>query len=135
MKKLVVLLDVLLRKMFGAKTVLDMDALKLTASLLVGFNLKLNLMFWEDVGGSPVLVVNMPPLPWGSGQMVWVLLIQLLEWNYGWIPKPIVYQTEFKDYKFSGWKPDSHNPMYVYLWNDRGWKELSLNKLILEGEV
>ena len=44
MKKLVVLLDVLLRKMFGAKTFLNMGGLKLMASVSLDHGQEINLV-------------------------------------------------------------------------------------------
>ena len=134
MKKLVVLLDVLLRKMFGAKTFLNMGGLKLMASVSFDHGQEINLVFFENVDGYPVLMVNMPDFSDGSD--CWILLRELLEWYCGSMPAPIVYKNdEFRGHKFKGWKPKWFYPIYVYLWNNKGWSKYSLNKLILKGEI
>lgn len=133
-KSVVYLLANLLEKLFRAKIDLDEERLKLTASVPIGVAGEMNLIFWENISGWPVLVLNMPPQPWGVNQGAYTLLMEVLEWSYARVPKPINYISEFKGYKFSGWQPDSFNPMYVYLWNSAGWGELRVNRLILGGE-
>jgi len=136
-KKLMVeLLKNLLEKLFRAKTIFDGEKLKLTASVPVGLGGEMNLMFWEDVDGAPVLVLNVPPLPWGVDEEVLVLLKELLEWRYGELPKSVKYgSAAFRGHKFYGWKPNDFNLMYVYLWDKTGWSEARLNELILKGET
>jgi hypothetical protein len=128
-------LDGLLRDKFAARTTLNMDTLKLTASLSIyGGREEVNLMLFGNVDGYPVLVMNMPMVPWNTE--FWKSFTGFLG-DYGYqFPKPRIYTDEFRGYKIEGWEANNFNPIYVYLWGGgKGWGELRLNRLILEGKI
>lgn len=125
------LLQAISEEIFHAETNYDETTKKLTVSMSIGVRDSMNLKFYENYGGYPILVTNIPPNFWGIGVLYFLLFTVILKWRYGFIPKPWKFESEFVGYQFYGWKANSIYPMKVYLWNDSNWNMAKINQLIL----
>lgn len=93
----------------------------------------INLVFYENCGGYPVLVLNMiPEMLSGKAKFYLSLLQRILKWRYRFFPEPYIFRSgEFEGYHFNGWEPNGYFPMFVHIWNDQGWNSAKIRKLIL----
>lgn len=134
-----VLLRNLVKNVFHVEPEFDEKNKSLVASIPIGYNEMINLKYYENIDGYPVLVLNMPEILWGKGDKFYLQLISALRWKP--TRKSKIYKfgpEEFNGHPFHGWQPNDFYPMRVYLWNKKGWNETRINRLILgvkENEV
>lgn len=118
-------------KVFSAQTDCDYGLKKLIVSVPVENKEKICFKFYEDFFGYPILILNKPEIfSRGKSERFYQWLMLFLEWQYKKkLPKPREY--DFNGHQFLGWQPNSKYPIVVYLWNNKGIKEFTINKLIL----
>ena len=130
-KSVVTILNKISIEVFHAETELNEKASRLVVSVPIEGNDWIHLIFYEKIRKFPVLVLNMPPMPWRNNTYC-RFLMNFLEWYFGGLPEPIEsVSEEFLGHTFHGWQPNCFNPIQVYSWSKKVLSKTEINDFVL----